>query len=1121
MNKKTLKGLLTATLIIILGCGPKGGGTPVSKTVTTAQVSPPSAQGFEHCPVGYGWGSDFNKKVVSIIADRTCNPKDRAEAAEVAGQSYMFDAMKPLLDIITQEEDESLKLSAIKALSYFNTRRVLRPFMKLIEKGEPKVRSAAAEALSYLANSGNVVAIDFMKKLANQDDEELRTIALISLGRNGNFSAREGLIKLLKHKNPTTRGDAIEALSIIGDESIVPHLIPLLEDSDLDVRMKTCYALGQIGSREATKPLINLLNDKEPSIRGAAAMALGLIGDENAIPALYEAFKKADQQDRQSYAAALGYFGTRVFDIAKELSSSDNKYLRRFGIEILGRLSDTRAAPLLIKALDDQAEDVRITSVRSLSLCGQNGVKAIIEKFPKEKSADVRIEMVRTLGYSSDSQSLPLLIKAAKEETDRVRAEAVRALVYFDDPSAEDALISALKDESEWVKESAASALGQSRVKKAISALIETLNDQDLYVKTNAARALGLLNAEEAIPGIAELLKEQNENVRQSAVSALGDIGGDKAIEKITTALSDEKESVREATINAIGMALGSSEVENITGPMISLARGLKDENFYVREASAFNISHIEIPYTKEVLESLQEEMNEADDILVNEVFWALSTTKDKKISEKMLNLFKEGNFGVLTPIEEAIANSANEETIQELKKLISGEDKYLKASSAITLSLSSSKDAEEIILPFLSSDDSFLRMIGAMALSNCGGKNSLEPLKKLLSDKDEDVVLSAIESLQKISRQTGDTGMVDSLIQLLDSPNRKISGEAAATLGIIGDERALPKLIEKFKKISIKITGIGCGYACSEISQISYAISLIGGEKAVEEMIALAKDPNPRTRQEALNVLMQIDLEKVKCPECEELIINGLKEETSLYNRDSLISFAGKIKFQKSIPNLKELMKEADRITKSKIISAIGSIGDKKEGKFIAQFLKNQARDLKYSAFNSALKLKYAGAVPQIVKLLEEKSYDLFNASILESLVDSPDKTTMIEGIAKIAKETKNKSILIYAALALAALKNEGSRGMIEKRLLKFGAPGIVFDVISYLYGDKTKGNEIFNTLREIKIGRKAGLSTDLAMIAFRLSGEEGKEYLEKLYREAKSEAIAQSAKYYLKNPQ
>ena len=480
------------TALVLPGCPKKG---PSTKG-TTAEGEGGKGEQMEYCPIGYGWGPEFNEKVIAILKNEKCNPKDRSEAALVAGQGYMFDAVPTLLDLLGKEKDVTLKLSVMTALGTFNTKKTIRPFMKLLDDDEAKIRAAAAEGLGRMASQGDLIAVDVMKGLLKSSkDEELRSIALISLGEGGKYMTVDGLIELLKSPNATIRQSAIMALGRISDLKAVDPLLEMLKDEDEQVRNYACNALAQIGESSATGPLLKLLDDKEPSVRSSAAYAIGLIGDDSAIEPLLKAFKEADQNERWSLASALASFGPRVFDIAVELSKSDKKGERQYGIDILSRSNDKRALPVLINALDDTSEDVRRAAASSLSAGGAEALKALLARLDKEKSVDVRIDMLRMLGYIGDAKAVPVLIAAAKDDTARARSEAVRALGFFDDEKAVETLMAALKDESEWVRESAASSLGYIKITKALDALIDLLDDEDAYVRSSAINALGKVSA--------------------------------------------------------------------------------------------------------------------------------------------------------------------------------------------------------------------------------------------------------------------------------------------------------------------------------------------------------------------------------------------------------------------------------------------------------------------------------------------------------------------------------------------------------------------------------------------------------------------------------------------------
>lgn len=1116
LEKANLIGFMVMSLaagIFAQACGTGGKqGAKPEAPVEKPPVSSKEKPRYQFCPVGHGWGPDFNDKVISILKNPACNPKDRATAATVAGDSYMVESVKPLLEILKKEEEPTVTMSVISALGRFRTKKTLIPFMNLLDNKEAKIRSCAAEGLALLANRGDLVAIDILKKMLDSNDEELKTIALIGLGSSGKYIAVDGLIELLKKSNSGIKHKAIEALRIIASRKAVPHLIELLNDKDNDIRVQASAALGNIGDSRATPHLIKLLDDKEPYLIAQAARALGLIGDEEAIEPLVEALKKADQNDRWSYAEALRLFGPTVFKKAAELANSDKKGIRQFGIQILGALNDKRAIPILIKALDDKSEDVRRIAAMRLAAGGRAAIEALVKRYNKEKSVDVRIEIINALGVTSDSKTVPVIIQALKEDTTRVRTEAVRALGYIDTKESINALLEATKDESEWVRESAAYSLGYLKVKRATDQLIKLLEDEDAYVRKAAITALGQIGEERAIEPIAKLLTDKNEHIRTTVVDALGRIGGDRALTIIISALNDGKESVRQAAINAIGHVLTHKETNNVVDGLVALSKGLADKNFYVRQSAAAQLSRVKLPYTPEVIEALENAMDEADDYLTDEVFWALSQSGAQGVTEKIMQKFKEAAHGVNTPIEQAVANSANHETIKQLIQILKGNDLYLKASAAIALSMTTYENCEHMLLPLLSAKEPILKIAASTGLTLCGSEKSIKFLIRLLRDPDEDVVISSCKAIGQIGRRTSTTEAIKPLTELLESENRNIALAASMALGYTGAKDAVEPIMKKFVKVARNLKSAGCGIGCEYASTIGSALSLIGGKEVSEQLLPLLKDPNPRVRREALAVATQIKFYGGE--DVEDVILTRIKEENDLVIRDGLITLAGLIKSKKSVPFLKKLIREGDNYTKSKVIETLGRIADPSLGSYIMKFLKDPVMNIRRSAIKALGKMKYEKSVKILVKMLNEERYSNFHQEIISSLYSMGRKQKVIDALCERIKETKNKDELVLASFVIASLGYDGIRPTIEKRLKKFGAPMVVMEIIHYLLGDETIGNSLYQKLKNITIPRKASESSFLILQGFYLKGEKGRKYLKKLVHKSISPTISNRAK-------
>ena len=179
---------------------------------------------------------------------------------------------------------------------------------------------------------------------------------------------RQALVELLDPQTIATgtRRAAAKALEHIAKNEQVPVLINVLQtDPDRGVRLSAARTLGRLANDEALPVLVNSLQDKEAMVRVEAAHALSRYNSEAAFEALLNALSQSHDEN--------------------------NRFVREYAAEALGKLGDRRAVPNLIEALHDKSDLVRPSVATAL---GKLGEPAAIEPLQR-----IRHNTAHTRGF--------------------------------------------------------------------------------------------------------------------------------------------------------------------------------------------------------------------------------------------------------------------------------------------------------------------------------------------------------------------------------------------------------------------------------------------------------------------------------------------------------------------------------------------------------------------------------------------------------------------------------------------------------------------------------------------------------------------------------------------------
>jgi HEAT repeat protein len=154
----------------------------------------------------------------------------------------------------------------------------------------------------------------------------------------------------------------------VGDE-----IASLLRDPNSRVRNNAAWALSFASSEIVGPSLIAALDDTEADVPGNAAYALGCIGSIYVIPALVETLSDEHETVRASSSKSLCYLACL-----------------RDGKSLSFEIALKMAVPAVIKALEDDATEVRTNIISFLEQIQSQDAVARLVNLLQDPVADVR-----------------------------------------------------------------------------------------------------------------------------------------------------------------------------------------------------------------------------------------------------------------------------------------------------------------------------------------------------------------------------------------------------------------------------------------------------------------------------------------------------------------------------------------------------------------------------------------------------------------------------------------------------------------------------------------------------------------------------------------------------------
>ncbi len=270
--------------------------------------------------------------------------------------------------------DNQLVKRIFKRLEELELNDALIPVVDLLES--PFYQN---ETTILLVSKGESIAPLLLTTLFESESRSAR-MSILRILRNYVHLIIEQLIDGLNHDSWFIRRNCCHLLAHAKDNRSVERLLELLRDEAHQVRESAANALAAIMGSEAEPHLLELLDDKEKSVQMVVVKLLQRIGTKKSAPVIASRLKRnifgigdIDDEIKCEICRTLGEIGSSevidtLGDIIKEtyLLSPSKHRVQAFACRALGKIGDTRAKPILKKAVKSRISSVSIAAKKAL-----------------------------------------------------------------------------------------------------------------------------------------------------------------------------------------------------------------------------------------------------------------------------------------------------------------------------------------------------------------------------------------------------------------------------------------------------------------------------------------------------------------------------------------------------------------------------------------------------------------------------------------------------------------------------------------------------------------------------------------------------------------------------------
>ncbi|MFF0204578.1 HEAT repeat domain-containing protein [Streptomyces sp. NPDC005017] len=287
-----------------------------------------------------------------------------------------------VLAVLSQDKDAAVRSSAVTAVGRGRLETGIDLVQAALGDASAEVRGAAVRALARLNPSQDLTAF-----LADSDPS-VRRAALAAIGE-GTGGGESALILALQDDDEEVRGVAVAALGRRHTKTAMTHLEEVLEDPSENVGEAAVQSLGQIVEQRDRLALIGALDSSHRAVRLAAVEVLAIDGGPGVRQAMEVLVRHPDTRTRAAAAQALGRIGDlRSAPVLIQTLSDPDSYVRGFTATALSRIGvgseDARAA--LLARLEDPVEAVVALAARALGALGGDTVVSALQRCALDKA---------------------------------------------------------------------------------------------------------------------------------------------------------------------------------------------------------------------------------------------------------------------------------------------------------------------------------------------------------------------------------------------------------------------------------------------------------------------------------------------------------------------------------------------------------------------------------------------------------------------------------------------------------------------------------------------------------------------------------------------------------------
>ncbi len=288
------------------------------------------------------------------------------------GASEQSEAVGIVLDIL-RSGDQEMQAAAIAMVKEMPGKQVTEALAKELPNLSAK---SQVQLLSALGDRGDIAARPAVVAAIKSEDESVRIAALRALGQLGDDSNVELLAQAAAGAKGAEQKAARDSLYRLRGPDVDKVILAAIPKAEAKIKVELISSVGRRNITTGVATLLETAKHSDRKVRIESLRTLKVVAGPEHLPALVEllinAKNSSDRTEAQKTIAALAHRiedkNRQAASVLAALPSVKETVARCSLLNVLGRIGDNSALPMLTAALKDENIEIQTVAIRALAV---------------------------------------------------------------------------------------------------------------------------------------------------------------------------------------------------------------------------------------------------------------------------------------------------------------------------------------------------------------------------------------------------------------------------------------------------------------------------------------------------------------------------------------------------------------------------------------------------------------------------------------------------------------------------------------------------------------------------------------------------------------------------------